>query len=125
MNTSMKSAVAENRPNQIVICKQTGCHDISTTQGFCRLHFLASWKKLKTKEAKKKGIELAAYLEELGKRFPEEFLQKLRVEIEEMAEKEALGEADDSMDRSGGGFDQMEDDEDIETIIHGLKVEDF
>lgn len=123
--TTNKSAVAEHKPNQIVICKQSGCHDISTIHGFCRFHYLSSWKKLKSKEAKKKGMEINVYLEEMAKRFPEEFLSKLRLEIEEMAEKEALGESEETTDRSGGLFDQIEDEEDLETIIHGLKVEDF
>jgi hypothetical protein len=112
------------KANQIVICKQTGCHDISTTHGFCRFHYLSSWRKLKSKEAKKKGVELEAYLDEMTRKFPEEFIQKLKVEVEEMAEKEALGEAEETAEK-GALFDAMDDDEDLETIIHGLKVEDF
>src|SRR5207248_2311082 len=40
---------SETVSNQIVICKFPTCHDIVTTHGFCRFHYLASWKKLKTK----------------------------------------------------------------------------
>lgn len=123
LNTQTKSVVVE-KPNQIVICKQTGCHDISTTQSFCRFHYLSSWRKIKGKEAKKRGVELDAYLEDLMRKFPEEFIQKLRSEIEEMAEKEAMGESEENSEKSGL-FDQMDDDEDLDTIIHGLKVEDF
>jgi hypothetical protein len=125
LNVSSKALVSDKPPNQIVICKQSGCHDISTTTGFCRFHYLASWRKLKTKEARKKGIELESYLEELTRRFPEEFLQKLKLEVEEMSEKESMGEGEEGIERAGGLFDQMEDDEDLETIIQGLKVEDF
>ncbi len=114
----------ESKPNQIVICKQTGCHDISTTFGFCRFHYLSSWRKIKTKEAKKKGLELEAYLEDMMRKFPEEFILKLKSEVEDMAEKEALGEGEETTEKSGL-FDQMDDDEDLETIIHGLKVEDL
>lgn len=115
--TSVKS-------NQIVICKQTGCHDISTIHGFCRFHYLASWKKLKTKEAKKKGQELKTYLEDLGRRFPEEFIEKLKSEMEELSEKEAVSGDADEADK-GSLFDQMDGDEDLDTIIKGLKVEDI
>src|SRR5437868_1391278 len=118
LNTQAKVAVAE-KPNQIVICKQSGCHDISTTHSFCRFHYLASWRKIKGKEARKKGVELDAYLEEMMRKFPEEFIQKLKVEIEEMAEKEAMGESEEATEKSGL-FDQMDDDEDLDTIIHGL-----
>jgi hypothetical protein len=123
LNTQVKMSVAD-KPNQIVICKQAGCHDISTTQSFCRFHYLASWRKIKGKEAKKKGLELDAYLVEMMRKFPEEFILKLKSEIEEMAEKEAMGESEEGTEKSGL-FDQLDDDEDLDTIIHGLKVEDF
>lgn len=115
---------AERSPNKIVICKNAGCHDIATTKELCRFHYLASWKKLKTKEAKKKGQELKQYLDDLARKFPEEFLQKLRSDVEEMAEREELSDSEDSGERAAL-FDQMEDDEDMDHIIQGLKVEDY
>lgn len=113
-------------PNQIVICKFAGCHDMATTVDLCRFHYLASWKKLKTKEAKKRGQELDSYLEELSRKFPEEFFAKLRNDVEEMSEREELSDSEEgsSSDRSSL-FDSMEDDEDLDHIIHGLKVEDY
>lgn len=116
--------LASTISNQIVICRHTGCHDISTTHGYCRLHYLASWKKLKTKEAKKKGQELDIYLKELGRRFPEEFMDKLRSEIEEMGLKEGSSDSDEEKS-SGGLFEASEEDDDLDTIIKGLRVEDF
>jgi hypothetical protein len=110
------------KANQIVICKNAGCHDIATTMSFCRFHYLASWRKLKTKEAKRKGQELKIYLKDLGRKFPEEFLEKLKAEIEDMSEKEAASE---SAEEDKGLFDQMDGEEDLDTIIKGLKVEDF
>ncbi len=120
----LEGAEALKISNKIEICKQTGCHDIMTTFGFCRFHYLVSWKRLKTKEAKRKGQELEVFLKDLTRKFPEDFLEKLRVEIEEMSEKEASSDSDD--EKSGGGlFDSMEGDDDLDTIISGLKVEDF
>ncbi len=110
--------------NQIVICRQSGCHDISTTKGYCRFHFLATWKRGKSKEAKKHGQELDAYLTELSRKFPEEFLERLRTEIDELIEKDRAEDSDETQDRSGL-FDALEGDEDIDTIIKGLKVEDY
>lgn len=111
-----------SQSNKIVICRQNGCHDISTTQGFCRLHYLGSWKRLKTKEAKKKGQELQVYLTELARKFPEEFMERLKSDVEEIIEKDRVEEADDG---ERGIFDAMEGDEDIDTIIKGLRVEDI
>ena len=108
------------KSNQIIICRQTGCHDISTTQGYCRIHYLFSWKKLKTKEAKKKGQELEAYLEEVGRKFPEEFLEKLRADVDEMIEKAKAEDSDDEP-----AIEALDGDEDLDTIIKGLRVEDY
>jgi len=110
--------------NKIIICKQGGCHDISTTHGYCRFHYLASWRSLKSKEAKRHGQELKLYLAELSRKFPEEFLERLKGEVEDLIEKEKIEESDDSTDRSM--FDSAEGgDEDMDTIIKGLKVEDY
>lgn len=116
-----RSKSADKKPNQLVICKWTGCNDISTTVNFCRFHYLANWRKLKSKEAKKKGQELDAYLEVLSTKFPVEFFEKLRQDVEEMSEKEAAGEAEDG-ERS---FDSVDGDDDLDTIIKGIRVEDF
>ena len=106
--------------NQILICKTAGCHDISVVDCYCRLHYLASWRKSKTKQAKKHGQKLEAYLKELGKKFPEEFLEKLRNDVEEMAQKGGDVDTDDR----GTLFESGEGDEDFETIIKGIRVDD-
>jgi hypothetical protein len=114
--------------NKIVICKAQGCHDIATTQSHCRFHYLASWRKSKTKEAKKKGKELEAYLSDLSRKFPEEFLEKIRAEVDELIDRESRSEeaSEDTSERSGGFFDGIEGgDDDMDTIIKGLKVEDY
>ncbi len=59
---------------------------------------------------------------ELSRKFPEEFLEKLRNDVEEIIEKDRVEESDDG---ERGIFDAMEGDEDIDTIIKGLRVEDF
>jgi hypothetical protein len=109
--------------NRILICKSGGCFDMATISGFCRLHYLSNWKSLKTKEARKKGKDLKSYLVELSSRFPEEFFDKLKNEIEEMGTEAATAGAD-ADERSP--FDSNEPgDDDLDTIIKGIRVEDF
>ncbi len=111
--------------NKIVICKDSKCFDMATVRGHCRLHYLANWKKIKTKEAKREGKELQSYLQELATRFPEEYLDKLKAEIEEMAaaaeQSGGSSEAEDSAERAF----EADSDEDMETIIKGIRIEDF
>lgn len=115
---------AQTTTNRIVICKASGCFDMATVGDHCRLHYLSNWKKLKTKEAKRQGKELEDYLQELATRFPEEFIERLRNEIEEMSQEASDGGGDDREDRSNF-FEADEGDEDMDTIIKGIRVEDF
>ena len=117
--------MAENKAsNRIVICKWSGCYDMATLQEFCRLHYLSNWRKLKAKEAKRKGQGLKDYLKELTGRFPEEYFDKLKAEIEELGA--AAAESDSTEDASERSFFDPEDsDDDMDTIIKGIKVEDY
>lgn len=95
---------------------------MATISGFCRLHYLSNWKTLKQKEARKKGKDLKSYLVELSSRFPEEFFERLKSEIEEMGTEAAS--SNDGDDRSP--FDSSDNsDDDLDTIIKGIRVEDF
>jgi len=116
-------AAARSKPNRIVICKNTGCNDVSTSHEFCRLHYLANWKKLKLKEAKNQGLGLDIYLKELSARFPEEFFEKLRADVEEMA-AEGITETEEPADGMGRSFD-VESDEDMDDIMKGIRIEDY
>lgn len=111
----------EVQSNRIVICGLSGCFDMATIGQYCRLHYLSNWRKSKTKEAKKEGKELQDYLQELSTRFPEEFFEKLRNELEEMASTSES--SDDREDRSS--LYEQDDSDDMDTIIKGIRVEDF
>lgn len=109
--------------NRIVICSFSGCYDMATIKGFCRLHYLSNWKRLKAKEAKSEGLELQDYLKQLAARFPEEYFEKLRNEIDEMASKEAAKES--AAEERQSMFEADDADDDVDYIISGIRVEDF
>lgn len=111
----------EVQSNRIVICGLSGCFDMATIGQYCRLHYLSNWRKVKTKEAKKEGKDLQDYLQELSTRFPEEFFEKLRNELEEMA---SSSESSDDRDDRSSMYEQ-DDSDDMDTIIKGIRVEDF
>lgn len=108
--------------NRIVICKNSGCRDVAQVKNYCRLHYLATWKKQKSKEASKEGEDLRTYLKQIKGRFPEEFFEKLKADVEEMI-AEGTKESSDSEPRSA--FEPVDGDEDMDTIIKGIRVEDY
>lgn len=109
--------------NRIVICKNPACRDVSQIGRYCRLHYLANWRKEKSKEAKDEGSELENYLKQLRTRFPEEFFEKLRAEVEELVSDSSKDSGDSDSTRSP--FDSVDSDQDMDTIIKGIRVEDF
>ena len=122
--STVVESVAQFKSNRIVICKTPGCFDMATVGGFCRLHYLSNWKKVKSKEAKSHGKGLEEYLQELATRFPEEYFDKLRAELEEMSSSDSSDSSDDREERSSF-YDTEDGDEDMDTIIKGIRVEDF
>jgi len=124
---SVSVVVEATSSNKIVICKRSGCFDMSTTiHGFCRLHYISGWKKLKSQEAKGQGKGLDEYMQELVGRFPEEFFERLRSEMDETSQSASEGDSGEeaSSDRSSI-FDPDDGDEDMDTIIKGIRVEDY
>lgn len=75
---------------------------------------------MKGSEAKKAGLELEDYLSEMASRFPEEFFEKLRNELEDMSNQDSSDN-----DEKPSFFDQVENDDDMDTIIKGIKIEDY
>ena|GEM_PF-954639 len=122
---SSSASMSNTKSNKIVICKWSGCFDMATVDdGFCRLHYLVNWRKIKSKEAKKCGKGLDEYIKELSNRFPEEFFEKLRNEIEEMS-AEAADHSDDSSQNRSSIFDSGDVGDNMDTIIKGIRVEDY
>ena len=48
---------------KIELCREKDCNDLQTTSGFCRLHYLRNWRKIKEQECRASGIPLEEYLD--------------------------------------------------------------
>ncbi len=64
-------------------CKTRGCKLPSATHGFCRLHYLSNWKALKEDEKVRAERRLNAYVDRLAKRYPDDYLEKIKEGIED------------------------------------------
>ena len=109
---------------KIKICKGKGCHNAQTTEGFCRLHYLRSWKKLQAEKKKKAAKNLNRYVESILKRYPDRYVEQIKKDIrskdfEDRIETEFKPEADEPIVL----FDPNASDEELEEIVHNLKVE--
>lgn len=108
---------------RIKICKHEGCKDAATTRGYCRLHYLKYWKRIKDEEGKKSANKLNKYVEHIVKSHPDRYMDVIKENLRD----ESFGdEVEDVFDRMSGGealFDDPTYDEEIDNLIKELKIE--
>lgn len=72
----MKS-LAKKAPKK-KFCVQAECKAEAVSHGFCRLHYLANWKHIKFNDHVKAERRLNAYVDRLAKKYPEDYLEKIK-----------------------------------------------
>ena len=95
--------------------------------GFCRLHYLKNWKKIKENEKKQAAKRLNAYIENLCENdptsTPEQIGAKALAGMQDGSVDEFIRENFSDMQDALLPFDDMVYDEDVEKLIDGLKIE--
>ena len=67
----------------IKICKEEGCHNAATTRGYCRLHYLRNWKRIKDETRRRGAKKLNRYIEHVMKNHPDRYVEVIKKEIRE------------------------------------------
>jgi uncharacterized protein YihD (DUF1040 family) len=106
------------------MCRETGCENLSSTKGYCRLDYIKNWKKIKRKEMILKEGKLNQYIEELVNKYPEKYIDVIRqdlsteVNFNKVIHDLELDESIDDLDYDGDSID---------ALIGGIKkeAEDF
>lgn len=62
-------------------CREVACESLASASGYCRLHYIKNWKKIKRKETIMKEGRLNQYIEELVAKYPEKYLEAIRVDL--------------------------------------------
>jgi hypothetical protein len=63
------------------MCRESGCENVATTQGYCRLDYVKNWKRIKRKEMILREGKLDQYIEELVSKYPEKHMDMLRQDL--------------------------------------------
>lgn len=71
-----KGAVSEE-----AVCREVACEGLSTTGGYCRMHYIKNWKKIKRKEIILKEKKLNQYIEELVAKYPDKYIEAIRQDL--------------------------------------------
>ena len=102
------------------MCREIACESSSSTAGYCRLHYIKNWKKIKRKELILREKKLNQYIEELVSKYPDKYIEAIK---QDLADETAFSkviydlELDDSVD------DIPADDEADEQVIDSIKRE--
>ena len=110
-------ASAEGSVSKKNRCREPGCdHDFSL-MGYCRLHYIKNWRRIKRKEGILASGQLNNYVEELVNKYPDKYLDVIR---QDLATEKEWGkvvvdlELDGTDDESGG-------DEEIDAAAEGVR----
>lgn len=113
---------------RIKICKAKDCRNAQTTGGYCRLHYLQNWKKIKLEQKKKAAKNLNRYVESIMRRNPDRFVEEIKKDIRsrdfgERVEEEYGGSSFGETEDSWTPFDTETSDEEISDIVSHIKSE--
>lgn len=117
-----QSAAAAKKPARVRVrvCKAEGCTNPQTTQGYCRLHYLANWKALREEKLKRAQKNLDRYVERMAG------AKKPAAEEGEESEGGAQEKGDAVFEEDFGEFvDVLSREENLDKILNGIKVEDY
>lgn len=63
------------------VCREVACEGLVTSGGYCRLHYIKNWKKIKRKELILKEGKLNQYIEELVIKYPDKYIEAIRSDL--------------------------------------------
>lgn len=107
---------------RIKICKEEGCHNAQTTSGYCRLHYLKYWKKIKADVQERSAKRLNNYIEAICRKNPKKYVEVIKDEInQDRIGKVETGHRD--VDDLYHIFNEATYEEDINRLIQDLKIE--
>lgn len=108
---------------RIKICKENGCQSEQTTDGFCRLHYLKNWKKIRSEKKKKSLRSLNKYIENIMRRNPDNYKNSIKDNLQE----QEVGQTGSSSFYSRDDFDDVVEElgfkEDLDRLIDNIKVD--
>lgn len=102
------------------VCREVACEGLSTSAGYCRMHYIKNWKKIKRKELILKEGKLNQYIEELVAKYPDKYIEAIRQDLTNDKEfAKVIYDLD--LDESVDEFTESEGGENLEAVIDTIK----
>lgn len=100
------------------VCREVACEGLSTTGGYCRMHYIKNWKKIKRKELILKEGKLNQYIEELVAKYPDKYIEAIR---QDLAADKDFAKVIYDLDLDEGVDDFEVEGESIDSVIDNIK----
>lgn len=102
-----------------VLCKFSGCDEISTVEGYCRYHYLLNWKRIQLKKKILSEGKLEKYINELTAKYPDKYIDMLKNDLK--TEKDFLSVVNElEIDDTDNSMSDDEEDSYIEQEVQGV-----
>lgn len=98
-------------------CREPGCDLDFTLVGYCRLHYIKNWRRIKRKESILASGQLNNYVEELVNKYPDKYLDVIR---EDLATEKQWSKVVTDLELEGNDDDTAVDD-DNEAVPEGVR----
>ena len=110
---------------KIKICAEPGCKNVQTTKGYCRLHFLKNWKRLKDEAQRKAADRLNRDVEGIGKKSPDRYMETIRKDLRGDRQPAVAGEENASRDELDDVLHEMgyPDEDAVDRLLNQLKID--
>lgn len=108
------SEAAASKKNR---CREPGCDLDFTLMGYCRMHYIKNWRRIKRKESILASGQLNNYVEELVNKYPDKYLDVIR---EDLATEKQWGKVVTDLELEGTDEDSAGDD-DNEAVPEGVR----
>jgi hypothetical protein len=100
------------------MCREVACESLCTSGGYCRLHYIKNWKKIKRKELILKEGKLNQYIEELVAKYPDKYIEAIR---QDLADDKAFAKVIYDLDLDESVDDFETDAENLEGMVDNIK----
>lgn len=108
---------------KIKICHESNCHNASTTLGYCRIHYLKNWKKIREQQRKKALKNLNKYIDRVMHKHPEGYMDVIREDIRNYDQFNRKAESSFSDDEFHDVMEELSED-DVHKIIESIKIDE-
>ncbi len=108
----------------IKLCKEEKCHNEQTTLGYCRLHYLKNWKKIREKQRKKAITNLNKYIDHIMKKHPDNYVETIKQDLRDGNRFQQKAEEFFSTEEYGDIMEQVDAEHEMQRIVDNIRIDE-